>query len=194
MSIEITLKEPDLANIVLAANRALEVAHREYMRLRGAFAYITSEAIGTEQERIMEALHAGEALPDGDAALQIAAFYEQTVGTVVGLVKEIQGARGTGVVVANLYFLLAQQTGFLMALDAQSRGEAYPDQLANYRQGRPKGARNKSTEAIHGHIRELLTKGIPRKKLYAEADPEILGGMAEATFKDHVRKVKNEIN
>jgi len=192
--IEITLQDTDLGNIVVSANRALEVAHREYMRLRGAFPQITPEALQAEQARVFDALKDGQPIPEGDAALQIAAFYEQTVGTVLTLVSKIQNREGTGAIVANLYILLAQQTGFLMALDAQSRGEPYPDQLASYRKGRPKGARNKSTEALHAHIRDLLGKGISRKKLYANAEPEILGGMAEATFNDHVREVKREIN
>lgn len=192
--IEITLQDADLGNIVVSANRALEVAHREYMRLRGAFPQITTETLKAEQERVFDAIKDGQPIPTGDEALQIAAFYEQTVGTVLTLVAKIQNREGTGAIVANLYFLLAQQTGFLMALDAQSRGEAYPDQLASYRQGRPKGARNKSTEALHAHIRELLGKGIPRKKLYAVASHEILDGMAEATFNDHVREVKRRIN
>src|SRR5690349_13551265 len=115
MSIEITLQDADLGTIVISANRALEVAHREYMQLRNVFPHITPEAIGAEQRRIFEALEAGEALPEGDAALQIAAFYEQAVGTALGLIKKIQGAHGTGPIVANLYHLLAQQTGFLMA-------------------------------------------------------------------------------
>jgi hypothetical protein len=166
---EIVLDDSNLGTIVVAANRSLEVAHREYMRLRQRFPGITSEAIGTAQRQIVDALKTGNAIPDEDPALQIAAFYEHAVGTAVKIIKTIQRGEGSGITVANLYLLLAQQTGFLMALDAQARGDLSPEAFNAVRVAVRKEASQVAHDARHEESRK--------------AKQAVLDAWASGTFK-----------
>ena len=117
----IELNAENLAEILQGAGGSIGVAGREYLRmLAGRF---TQPVIEAEGARILEALRRGEQWPEGEPVLQIAALFQVTQMRAVNEYKAIEHGVATGDSVASLYFLLSQQTGFLMALDAQLRGD-----------------------------------------------------------------------